>query len=229
MKTQRLARDLRPVGAAAAAALSGYVVLCLAAIGLGWFVTHVVADGAVGRGDADIARWIAEHRTPLRNDLSLVGSYLAETVTVLSIILVVLVTLALRREWPFVAFVAMTMALEGAVYLAVTAAVTRDRPSVPRLEDLIVSDSFPSGHTAAAVALYGSLAVVVCAKTRRPAWRGAALTTAVVAPVVVASARVYRGMHYPTDVISGALIGAACVVVGYLAVRIALRVAEPAA
>jgi membrane-associated phospholipid phosphatase len=224
---RRFARDPHPVGTAALVAVSGFVVLCVLVIGLGLFVTNVVAGGAIERGDVDIARWLAEHRTPTRDDLSLLGSNLAGAVTVPAIVLVVVLTLLIRREGRLAALVAISLALEGATYLVVTTVISRDRPAVTRLERLIASDSFPSGHTAAAVALYGCLAVVVCARTGRPAWRGAAVAAAFAAPLVVGVSRVYRGMHYPTDVISGALIGAACLGIAYLAVRSAIRGAEP--
>jgi undecaprenyl-diphosphatase len=34
-----------------------------------------------------------------------------------------------------------------------------------------------------------------------------AVTVAIVAPICVAFARLYRGMHYPTDLLAGALLG----------------------
>jgi undecaprenyl-diphosphatase len=224
---RRFAREVHPVVVAAAIAVSGFVVLCALAIGVGLLVTHVVAERAIGRGDVDVARWLAQHRTPTRDDVSLVGSNLAGAVTVPAILLVALVTLLILRQWWLAALVAIGLALEGATYLAVTTVISRDRPPVARLEHLIASDSFPSGHTASAVALYGCLAVVVCARTHRPALRGTAVAVAFTAPLVVGVSRVYRGMHYPTDVIAGALIGAACFGIAYLAVRSALRVAEP--
>jgi undecaprenyl-diphosphatase len=97
--------------------------------------------------------------------------------------------------------------------------VERHRPAVPRLEDLIVADSYFSGHVAAAVAMYGSLAVVVWSLTRRPIVRGIFVVLAIVAPFAVALSRMYRGMHYASDVTVGATVGVACVVVGVLAAR----------
>ena len=78
---------------------------------------------------------------------------------------------------------------------------------MPRLDVAPPTSSFPSGHTAAAVALYGCLALVVL---RQSANRWAARTIAVLCccvPVIVAVSRVYRGMHYLTDVLGGVLLG----------------------
>jgi undecaprenyl-diphosphatase len=49
---------------------------------------------------------------------------------------------------------------------------------------------------------------------------------AVIAPLAVALARMYRGMHHPIDVISGALIGIGCLCVGLLVARVFNAVAQ---
>jgi membrane-associated phospholipid phosphatase len=219
-------RSLHPAVATLFAAALGYVVLVATALALGFLVTHFVVDGALGRGDSDIVRWFADRRTSFWNDTSVVGSHLAGTVTVLASVGLVLALLAWKRKWPQFGLLAISLALEGGVYAAATFAIHRNRPAVPRLERLIVSDSFPSGHTAAAVALYGSLVLVVWSLTTRRRWRSLALVLAVVVPIAVATSRVYRGMHNPTDVISGALLGAGCIVAAYLAVRTGLVVAH---
>lgn len=74
-----------------------------------------------------------------------------------------------------------------------------------RLDVAPPTSSFPSGHTAAAVALYGGIAILALRVYGR---RRAALTGAVVLwciPVIVGLSRLYRGMHYPS--LAGALTG----------------------
>jgi len=76
---------------------------------------------------------------------------------------------------------------------------------VPRLDQAPPTSSFPSGHTGAAIALYGCLAVILL-RNVKPRWVAVSLAVlSCVVPIVVAASRVYRGMHYLTDVMAGAL------------------------
>jgi undecaprenyl-diphosphatase len=94
------------------------------------------------------------------------------------------------------------------IFLAITALVHRARPAVPQLDQAPPTSSFPSGHTGAAVALYGCLAVILLASAR-PRWVAASLALLGFAiPIIVAASRVYRGMHYLTDVLAGVLASA---------------------
>ncbi len=228
IRDERTTSDNRvhPVVVTAVVGFVGWLVLVALALGLGALVTHFVVGHSLGHGDLDIARWFAERRTDTWNSLSKIGSYFGETVTVFVVIAIALVTLAFKRAWPQFGLLAIAMAAEGGVYVTATYVISRNRPAVPRLEDLILADSYPSGHTAAAMALYGSLCIIVWSLTRSRVWRGLFLALAIVGPLIVATSRVYRGMHNATDVICGLLIGAGCITVGYVAVRAGLAAAQ---
>ncbi|MFJ9819256.1 bifunctional phosphatase PAP2/diacylglycerol kinase family protein [Streptomyces sp. NPDC101151] len=72
-------------------------------------------------------------------------------------------------------------------------------PLVRQLKRQPITTSFPSGHAASAAAFATGVAL------ESPAWG------AVVAPVAfsVAMSRVYTGVHFPSDVLAGAALGAA--------------------
>jgi undecaprenyl-diphosphatase len=60
--------------------------------------------------------------------------------------------------------------------------------------------SFPSGHASASIA--GAYALALLWRSRRRAWWTLA--------VLVCLSRLYLGVHYPLDVVGGALVGWAC-------------------
>lgn len=81
----------------------------------------------------------------------------------------------------------------------------------PAAWDIPSSFSFPSGHTAIAFAT--AIVAYFCLKKRY-----AILLT--VLAVLVAFSRLYLGVHYPTDVLGGALAGSLAAVSAALIVRI---------
>jgi membrane-associated phospholipid phosphatase len=113
------------------------------------------------------------------------------------------------------------LVVEVTVFLSVTLAIDRPRPAVPHLDSAPPTSSFPSGHTAAAMVLFAGIALIAMCCTRSWVLRAASVVVAVVIPVTVGAGRVYRGMHAPTDVFAGALLGVGSLIVAVLAVRAA--------
>ena len=66
------------------------------------------------------------------------------------------------------------------------------------------TSSFPSGHTAAAICLYGGIDALVVLSTRAW-WRWLVVALAALVVVAIALARLYRGAHFPTDVLGSVL------------------------
>ena len=175
----------------------------------GLLVVHVLDTTVVGRWDADVEESLAGSRTPLLDGLTGAGNWLAETMVVAGLTLLVVVAAAwVTRSWRAPAFLGLCVLGEKAVYLAASLVVDRPRPPVPTLGHVYATTSFPSGHVASAVALYGGVAVLLATRRRGgPTLRWATSGLAVMAPLVVGFARMYRGFHYPTDVAAGALLG----------------------
>jgi len=79
------------------------------------------------------------------------------------------------------------------------------------------SYSFPSGHATGAMALYGFITYILCAlyPRQRAAW--VALGGTVI--LGVGMSRIYLGVHFPSDVLGGFLLGAIWILVGISAVK----------
>ncbi len=199
----------RPLTKGSAARLVGAgLLLWLGLSAIGITLWRGLADSWLVAEDKEASRWFVEHRTPTLDTLTRYGSLMSETITciVLTAVLVVVLRLWLGR-WRESIAVLVAILGELFVFLLVTNTVGRPRPDVFRLDVAPPTSSFPSGHTAAAMALYGCLALVLL---RQMANRALARTLALLCfcvPLIVAVSRVYRGMHYVTDVVFGALGG----------------------
>jgi membrane-associated phospholipid phosphatase len=213
-------QGLHPVLAGAVAMVLGYVVLLATTTAVGLLLVKVILGGSVSRADNGVNRWFADGRTHFETQLSWVGSHLAESITVIALGVIVATILVVRHRVPAAVFVVVAICVEGLTYLGTTMVIDRHRPRVVRLDGYLGSGhSYPSGHVAAAVAIYGAIAIVVCAYVRSPLARRLVIALAIVAPLAVAISRVYRGEHHPLDVTAGALMGGGCLLVALLVAR----------
>jgi undecaprenyl-diphosphatase len=211
-----------PVWAFLLVTLVGFAILAAAAVAAGWALQHyVLPDHGIGHADEHVNVWLADHRTALRTDISFWLSGIGDVYAIPALVALTVLIEAVRRRWRAAAFIVTAIAVEAATYRVATLAIDRQRPHVRRLDDLPVSDSFYSGHTAASVAVYCGIALLLTAWVRSTVLRAAIWLVAVAVPLLVALARMYRGMHHPTDVGAGLLIGIGCLAIALTAARAA--------
>ena len=200
-----------PVRVFIVALLAGYALLVTAMVFLGLTMIYLILPiGGLGESDEDISEWLAGHRSTNQEHLSWIGSTLAGGLVIPVVIGLCLLVFLVTRHWLLAAFVLFAVAVESGSYRATSLIVERQRPDVDRLESLPVDASYPSGHTAASIALYGGLLLLIASRIQNLAVRIAALVVGIAIPVFVGWSRMYRGMHHLTDVGAGVLHGARC-------------------
>ncbi len=198
-------------GSGRAAALIGTLAVCQAAlmVGLGLLITGPASGIWPLTSEDRVNEGFERLRTGTLTDVSLVASEAGNTATV--IVLTMLACLGLLLiprlpRWREAVFLAVSVSLQALVFLVISVSVDRERPDVERLDSSPPTSSYTSGHTGAATALYAGLAVLALSRVRGP-WRRAVGGLLLLIPLVVAVARLYRGMHHPSDVLGGLMNG----------------------
>lgn len=117
------------------------------------------------------------------------------------------------RPYALLAFVSGVTG--GAIRLAFGYTIERQRPSnfdfAQPLEQFYGLTSFPSGHATTSWAI--AVAVAWAVRGTKYAWVGWSL---VVWAALVAFSRVYVGVHYPLDILGGALLGSIVATILYV-------------
>ena len=198
----------RTYGRIAAGVVVSWVLIIGAITGIGKLIMITHNGNGNLLGDHTIPHWFAAQRTATLNHWSLIVSNLGATQDILIVsVAACVVFVAVTRHWRPVIFLAVVMFGELAAFLAVAYIVKRPRPDVPHLDSNLPTSAFPSGHMAATTCLYVGIAILVIGHARGW-WRYLFLIPAIVMPVAVALARMYRGEHHPTDILASVLFAA---------------------
>jgi len=194
-----------------------WLIVGLGACVLLWIFLMLAGEIAEGETQAFDIRILKALRRP--DDLTkpigpawLEGSMLDLTAlggsTVLSLVIfAVFGFLFLQRRYHTAFFVAITSASGELVSTVMKQAFNRPRPTVvPYLRD-VSSLSFPSGHAMESAIVYLTLGAVLMRVTESRVTKSYCLGMAMLLTLLVGMSRVYLGVHYPTDVIGGWIIG----------------------
>jgi lipoyl-dependent peroxiredoxin len=210
---------------AARTGLAATVVLVIVAAGLvvaaaGFGFTKVLDDVMEGDGiagaDPAVQRFVVEHRSAGLTDAFRVITWLGSAIVVATFVVVVVIFLVRRHD--HLLALGVTIAAIGGALLVQVIKVLVDRTRPPALDRLVDAPgaSFPSGHSAQAILCYGALACVFTSLTSSRRLHVATWTGALVVALLVGFSRVYLGVHWASDVLSGWFVGTA-----WLAVSIA--------
>jgi undecaprenyl-diphosphatase len=107
------------------------------------------------------------------------------------------------------AAIMVLLSVLGGVLLSnsLKAAFSRARPDLVPHDMVVYTASFPSGHATLSAVVYLTLGALLCRTQSSLAVKAYILSVAAFLTVIVGISRVYLGVHWPTDVIAGWLLG----------------------
>ncbi|MBV9921412.1 MAG: phosphatase PAP2 family protein [Pseudonocardia sp.] len=198
-----LGRHRRTLGWAALCALAFCVVAALTTLPLvsAWDAQCVLAVNAVVATNPPL-RVGAATVTALGSPVSV------DLLTAVAVVAVCRRPDARVRRMQAAAYLVGARLGELGLETGVKALVDRPRPMVPLPVATAADASFPSGHAAGTAVFCTALLLLVHARSQRPP-RPSLVVIAALATVCVATSRVLLGVHYPTDVVAGILLGVA--------------------
>jgi undecaprenyl-diphosphatase len=159
--------------------------------------------------DNQILVAVARFRTPLLTGVMLNLTALSSFPVVALFSLVGVVLCLLRRDRFAALQIGLASAGAGMLMEVLKNLVDRERPDVvPRLVEAY-GLSYPSGHSFVGAAFYLTIALLGFRAFRTHRTRTVLVAMAALVSGIVAFSRVYLGVHYPTDVVSGLFFGSA--------------------
>ncbi|GAA4536977.1 phosphatase PAP2 family protein [Mycobacterium paraffinicum] len=201
-----------PAGEVAGVALIlGLVVVVALAVGFTEVLEDVLEGDGIAGIDQPVTQWLAAHR-----DLWLTAALRAITVAGGPLFLTALAfPISVAAGWRCRSWRPVVLALVGGgavplVLFTAKALVGRQRPPLPFA--LIDADgySFPSGHATGTAAIM-VISAWILTRWLIPWWTARVLvwTIAIAAAFLIGFSRVYLGVHYLSDVLSGWMLGLA--------------------
>lgn len=202
------------------------LVALLLLVGLPWLFLEVADEVSEGETAALDRRLLLALRTPgdpsdpagprgveeAMRDITALGGF--TVLTLLTIVAALLLIFHGRRREALI-FTATVVAAQLSCDL-LKGLYDRDRPGLVSHGSYVYSQSFPSGHSAMAAAVFLILATVTASVEPQRRTKALIYGVAISGVVAVGFSRVYLGVHWPTDVLGGWVLGASWALIAWL-------------
>jgi undecaprenyl-diphosphatase len=188
--------------------LSGALIAIAGTWGFAALAGHVTSGSTMGFDDAVLA-WLGRQRTKPLDAFMLDITSLGTSSVVAMIVGVAALFLWLNKHKH--SAILLLVSTAGGVLLnnLLKFGFGRPRPDIIPWATTATFYSFPSGHAMSATVVYSTVAYLAGRLQRTHIARLAVAIVAILVIAIICLSRLYLGVHYPSDVIAGVIVGLA--------------------
>lgn len=177
-------------------------------------IARAVVRGQTQQFDDGILRFMGKVGAPWLDAAALEVTALGARVVVYMVVLVASAFLWQSRHHYSAALLWVSVIGSGLINSVLKLSFNRARPDVfPWRTQHVGLASFPSGHAMTSIVVYGTLAFLIARLAPTRLLRRLTWGLAVLVIVLVGLSRLYLGVHYPSDVLAGFIIGGAWAII----------------
>jgi undecaprenyl-diphosphatase len=182
--------------------LSALVIAVGGLIFFGW-LTEEMSEGDTRGFDEAVRTFVNQHSSPLLTSVMQIASFLGSTVFLTIFGIGVFIIFWLFKWRRAAILLVITMAGASILLFTLKNVFRRARPE-PFFDTLLpTSYSYPSGHSLLSFCFYGALGAILARRVKRKLHRFVILICAALLISLIGFSRIYLGVHYPSDVVSG--------------------------
>lgn len=172
----------------------------------GWLADEM-AEGDTARFDDAIRGFVHSFAAPVLTKIMQTASFVGSTLFLVLLGVAIVITLYLKKHKHGAILFALTTIGSSILLFSLKLAFRRARPE-PFFDTILPgSYSFPSGHSLASFCFYLALAAILTNRVERLWLKILIWTLAAALVILIGISRVYLGVHYPSDVLAGFIIG----------------------
>lgn len=191
----------------------GAMIILLATAGFISYEVAVVYNTQPLPFDKAVQNFFFSLRGPVQNVIVSTLTHMSDTVTIIGLCLVLLL-LPNRKTYGLPVSAACLGGL--AIFKPMKHLVLRARPDVSLRLIEESGYSFPSGHSVTSVIFYGLLLYLIQKNCKNEKIKAALSWICGILAVTIGPSRIYVGVHWPTDVLTGWCIGGSVLLVAIL-------------
>jgi len=194
-----------------------FIIIFLILLGTFIGITNSIVNSLpIVKLDNNFSYYLYHLRIPFLAQVFYVITYFADQITISIIGAIVLLYLYFKKELAYLyALILIFLGTEISAYL-IKVFINRGRPIADIAYYIEKSGSFPSGHSAIAIAFYGFVTYYLIHHISGRNVRHIILFVGILLIVLIGFSRLYLDVHFLSDVLGGFLMGGLWLVVGII-------------